>query len=1074
MSTLRIQLLGDFRLIYGDEPLTAIVQARQQALLAYLVLHCDAPQSRHHLAFLFWPDTGEAQALTNLRNLLYKLRQALPEAESWLHSDAQTVQWRPDGPFTLDVADFVSLAGSPAKADLAQAANLYRGDLLPSCYDDWILAERTRLQQIACGALERLVGLLEEEHDEPSVRAAIGYGRRWRQLDPLNEAAHRTMMRLHAANHDRAGVLRAYHTCVKTLQDELAIEPAPETRELCQRLLSTAAAPPSPVGAVRHRPPLVGRQREWKALQAAWHAASGGGPHCVMLSGEAGVGKTRLAEELLTWASRQGFAVAVARCYAAEGELAYAPAIAWLRSPALRQQLAALEPAWAGEVARLLPELLAERPDLSPPAPPSEGAQRQRLFEALARVLLKRQEPLLLLIDDLPWCDHDTLEWLHYLLRYDAGARLLVVGTLRAEDFADDHPLAALLAALRREGQLTELALDPLNADETASLAAHMVEHALTAEQAARLFRETEGNPLFVVETLRFGWGQDRKEVGDGQVSQPSQASDLRSLPPKVHAVLQSRLAQLSPNARELAGLAAAIGREFTFPILARASGQDDDALVRSLDELWQRRIVRGAPGRGAEAYDFTHDKLREVAYNSLSAMRRRLLHHRIAQALEAGCEQSPDALCGQVAAHYELAGRFEQAIPYYQRAAEAAQRVYANAEAIRYCRRALALLEGPAGYPPALASLAMDLYEQLGDLLHWTGQYEEARAAFLAALAHSPQPDIIWAACLQRKAANTWTSQRRWEEAAQAFNAAETALGPERAEAEVEWWQEWAQIQSDRMMLYYWQNQPQKMDQLVTKVRPVVERYGTPGQRGGFFKGLLLVNLRRNRYVVSDEMLNYFRPYVMAWQEAGNLSELAFAQFNAGFTWLWRGHLDAAEQQMQAALALARRIGDVTVQARCLTYLTVTYRKAGQIEKAQDFAAQSMAMAIAARMPEYIGTAYANQGWVAWCREDLAEAAAKGRAAVEQWRQLPAGHGLAPFQWLALWPLMAVALGEEHLSQAIDDARALLDPVQQRLPDALTANLEQAVQAWDGGAPEAARALLHQSLDLAQQLHYL
>src|SRR5512136_2507045 len=154
MPVLHIQLLGDFRLTYGDEPLTATVQARQQSLLAYLVLHRGAPPPRQHLAFLFWPDTSEAQALTNLRNLLHKLRQALPEPERFLQADTQTVQWRPDAPCTLDVADFSSLAQSATQADLEQAVSLYRGDLLPSCYDEWIVPERERLQHMLLGALE--------------------------------------------------------------------------------------------------------------------------------------------------------------------------------------------------------------------------------------------------------------------------------------------------------------------------------------------------------------------------------------------------------------------------------------------------------------------------------------------------------------------------------------------------------------------------------------------------------------------------------------------------------------------------------------------------------------------------------------------------------------------------------------------------------------------------------------------------------------------------------------------------------------------------------------------------------
>jgi predicted ATPase len=155
-----------------------------------------------------------------------------------------------------------------------------------------------------------------------------------------------------------------------------------------------------------------------------------------------------------------------------------------------------------------------------------------------------------------------------------------------------------------------------------------------------------------------------------------------------------ARLAQLSPPARDLAGLAATIGREFTFDVLARASDSDEEPLVRTLDELWQRRIVRE---QGTDAYDFSHDKLRQAAYASLSAARQRLLHRRVAQALETVYADNLDPVSAQVAAHYERAGQPEQAIPYYQRAAEMAQRIYVNEEAIRYYQRALALLETAA-----------------------------------------------------------------------------------------------------------------------------------------------------------------------------------------------------------------------------------------------------------------------------------------------------------------------------------------------------------------------------------------
>jgi DNA-binding SARP family transcriptional activator len=233
-QTLHVHLLGDFRLVYGDEPVTSVKSARMQSLLAYLVLHRDAPQSRHYLAFLFWPDSTEAQALTNLRNLLHHLRHRLPDADQFLQVDTQTVQWGPNGPFTLDVAGFESVLAQAERAEqagdqaaareaLEEAVALYQGDLLPSCYDDWIRPERERLSQAFTGALEQLGLLLEGQRE---YRAAIGHARRMLQRDPLHEGTCRRLMRLHALTGDRAAALRVYHTCATALERELGMEPS--------------------------------------------------------------------------------------------------------------------------------------------------------------------------------------------------------------------------------------------------------------------------------------------------------------------------------------------------------------------------------------------------------------------------------------------------------------------------------------------------------------------------------------------------------------------------------------------------------------------------------------------------------------------------------------------------------------------------------------------------------------------------------------------------------------------------------------------------------------------------------
>ncbi|CAG0929960.1 Transcriptional regulatory protein MoaR1 [Thermoflexales bacterium] len=667
--TLHIQLLGELSLNYGAVPLTTISTPRLQSLLTYLLLHRQAPQSRQHLAFLLWPDLREARARANLRKQLYQLQRALPEAERFLIADAQTLQWRLDSAFSLDVAEFEQAASQThSVADLQRAVNLYGGDLLPGCYDEWIVPEREHLKQILIETLERL---LQFAADEGDYQAAIKHAHRLLQIDPLHEEIHRRLIQLHSLNHDRAAALRAYHACASILQRELGVEPGSATRETYERLLDLDATAIVPLEASF---PLVGREREWSQLQAAWRITCQGYPQLVILMGETGTGKTRLADELFRRLNRQGISTAVAHCYAAEGTLAYAPVTAWLRA----RPVSKLEVVWLSEVARLLPEILTQHPELPAPGPLNEAWQRQRLHEALARALLGNGEPLLLWIEDLQWCDRDTLEWLHYLLRFDSQARLLMLSTLRPEEVMNDQPVTALLSALRHERKLIEIAVGPLDTTGTQQLAAYVAGHHLDSARTACLYHETEGNPLFIVETLRAS----------------SECAEANALPPTVQAVIATRLAQLSPQTHELMELAAAVGREFTFEILRQANDTNEETLIRGLDELWQRRIIREI---GASAYDFSHGKLREVAYASLSTARRRLLHRRVAEALVVIHVNNVDRVSAQVAVHYQAAGLLEQAISHYRRAAQIAQQVSANQDAITYLSRAIELMPNSA-----------------------------------------------------------------------------------------------------------------------------------------------------------------------------------------------------------------------------------------------------------------------------------------------------------------------------------------------------------------------------------------
>ncbi len=460
---------------------------------------------------------------------------------------------------------------------------------------------------------------------------------------------------------------------------------------------------------------LVGRTLEWTQLMAAWQSAMAGRPQLLLLSGEAGIGKTRLAEALLTEVGQQGNATAIARCYAVEGEMAYTPIINWLRADVFRPALETLDTVWLTEVARLLPVLLLDRPGLPPPSPLKEDWQRQRLFEALARAFLGIKGLLLLLLDDLQWCDRETLAWIHYLLRFDQYARLLIVGTQRLEERLINQPLESLLVSLRRDGQVSEIPLGPLEAVETVALAEYVAGRTLSPELAAHLYQETEGNALFVVETMRMGVAEP---VGDSAL-----ISFQATLSPTIQDVIAARLEQLSPSARELVNVAAVIGRGFTYAVLKHVSGDDEDVLVQALDEMWERRIIRE---QGTDGYDFSHDKLREGAYATLSRARRRLLYRRVADAIERLSGSSLDSHLMDLAYHFYEGGVWEKAWEYGQRAGEQAQAMYAPRAAIEQFTRALdAAQKGAIPFPTLIFRLRGQAYQTLGDFENARLDYE-------------------------------------------------------------------------------------------------------------------------------------------------------------------------------------------------------------------------------------------------------------------------------------------------------------------------------------------------------------
>jgi DNA-binding SARP family transcriptional activator len=670
--------------------------SRALALIAYLVVHAGAPQARQRIAGLFWPDSTDAQALTNLRRELHQLRHVLGDEPSlvvtsrdlcWHDTEAARVDVR-----IFDIERQAALAAAAADDSEgilvhgAAAVAQYRGELLPGVYDDWLLDARSELER-QCVDLCDL--LCEARARKGDLAGAADAARRRIQLQPLEEVGYRTLVRLQADLGDRAGAVSTYHHCASVLERALGVVPDPATRQAFQLLMARA----EPAGAAGEWPAaaapavarsgfvaarLVGRSRELGLLQDLWRTAAAGRPGLALVRGGAGVGKTRLVAEVAGMARLQGAVVATTQCFGTSGRLALAPVADWVRSPPVQSAAATLDPHWRAEVDRLVPS--GGRGGRGAGSRAMVDAwQRHRFFEGLARALLAVGRPLLLVLDNLQWCDQETMSFLTFCLGLAPEAQLLVAATLRDENLDEDADLAAWTVRMRATGLLTELSLSPLEPADTARLAEATSGRPLGAADTSLLQATTGGFPLYVIEAVR-------SSVDGG--SGPLPASDLT-------AVLHSRLGQATTAGREVAGLAAAVGANFTLDLLTEASDLEADVVVGAVDELWRRRILH----EFRDGYDFSHGLLRETAYAQVSPPKRWLMHRCIAQALELLHADGTDMVSAQLAEQNARGGRPGRAVAYYLRAADVAAGMFAHAEEIRLRKEALSVVRNlPAG----------------------------------------------------------------------------------------------------------------------------------------------------------------------------------------------------------------------------------------------------------------------------------------------------------------------------------------------------------------------------------------
>lgn len=635
MALLRLRLFGGFdaQLIPGQE--VSIIPRKARALLAYLSLSPDGRQPREKLAGLLWGGTGDQQARASLRQTIAGLRQSLDgRAAPILVANGLTLGLAVPR-VSVDVLEFQSLVADGSPGALDQAAALYRGDLLEGiatsepAFEEWLLAERERLRELAVDALRRL---LAHHSWTGSVERAMRTAGRLVAIDPLEEGPHRALMGLYVRQGRRAAAVRQYRICARMLKRDLGAEPEAETVHLYNAIVGsrpTAAAPaplPEAPRGGKRRPaaiqlpatPFAGREAATEALSGCLDLAAGGRRQIAVVTGEGGVGRTRLVEWLAAETTRRGARVLAGQANETERAVPFGLLLDLLRFHVIHNTavVAALDAECRVQLSSLFPELA--RPGASP-AP--LAANTTRLFGAVARLLeqTSAERPLTLVAEDIQWADDASLALLVFLVRRLRDCPILIVLTACDELMTAVH--RRMLARLEQDERAVHVPLLPLGRAAIADLVTALTPLGVDARSLERrteqVWRLSEGNPLVAMETMR--------------VLPPASVDEL-VMSPRVRDMVLRRVEPLSEPARTLLEIAAAAGTAVAFTALRQAAELPGHEVARGLEELVRRRLVHAE----GDTFAVRHERVRRVVSESVVAPRRHALHTAVSRAQRA------------------------------------------------------------------------------------------------------------------------------------------------------------------------------------------------------------------------------------------------------------------------------------------------------------------------------------------------------------------------------------------------------------------------------------------------------
>jgi tetratricopeptide (TPR) repeat protein len=817
--------------------------------------------------------------------------------------------------------------------------------------------------------------------------------------------------------------------------------------------LGTRTAPIAPGDELS---PFTGRDRELAELHRVLEIVAGGEGQVIGLAGDPGLGKSRLAWEFRRLAEDRATVIA-GRCLSYGASIAYLPLFELVRHAC---GIAADDP----------PSLVATKIELrvkaleldvslahylrhafgvttSDPGLPAVDPQaiRARTFDALRRLLVAEagRRPLVLLVEDLHWIDQTSEDFLAGFTGELPSVPIMLLATYRS---GYSPPWIG-------KSFTSQLALRPLSPAASEQIVASILDSGNRDAAAAAVAERGEGNPFFLEELAR---------VARDQATGPAGVT----VPETVQQVLAARIDRLSASQKAAIQLASVLGREFSLD-LAEEVWDGHVPLEARLQELKGLEFLRERHGAAARTFVFKHALTREVAYDGILQARRRQLHGYAGAALEHSPASQRFEHCELLAYHYSRSSDPARAIPHLAAAGDRARDRYANQEAIAAYCRAIELIEERDGGRRADTYGA--ICESLGTVLVRLSRYDAALDAYRKGLTVTSDP--FHRSRLHVLCAEAEDGAHRYQVALAQCDLAEQALGPAPKTPEPQWLSSWLAVQDQRMGIQYWLNDVEGYARLIEKVRPVVEAHGSAEQRASFFLSLLLLSLRRDRYLPSDETLEIARAVSAAVQESEASPLWWAAVFNLGFALLWHGDLDEATALLQESLRDAERRGDAATRSRSLTYLMVAGRKRGDVDGVRKAIGTVIERAREASLPEYEAMAIANRAWVAWRSGEEEKAAADALTALEMWEKLPVRY---PCDWMALWPLLAMALAAQRPDQAVKYARGMLPPPQQLLQEPVRTMVEDAVHAWDTGQPAETEEQLRRAVHAASDLGYL